>query len=104
MHLPLCVWCSLAPALSGSGAPCPGWLWCAHEHPAPLTSPVLAASTAMWKKTSLIVTAAVVVPTTLWMFYIEATHEHEHKTVYAHMGVRNKVRARAPHELPSLLR
>ena len=44
----------------------------------------------MWKKTSFAVTAAIVLPFTLWMGYVEATHHHEHKTLYPHMKIRNK--------------
>ncbi len=44
----------------------------------------------MWKKTSFAATAAIVGPFTLWMFYVESTHEHVHKVNYPHMHVRNK--------------
>ena len=45
----------------------------------------------MWTKASVLGVAAVVIPTTAAMVYIETTHPHDHKTTYPHSGNRKKL-------------
>lgn len=44
----------------------------------------------MWRKISVVGTVALIAPFSLYMLYIEATHEHHEHPKYAHLQIRSK--------------